>query len=588
MSTTPNPQDLVEVNLEEIFSKLFRRRWIILGTWLAVGIAAFSYLATTRPVYEASAMLNIEKERGSAGLYTNNGAVIESKNEDYYITQYKLLQRYSLIEKVHKDLNLQTNPEFGGPAGVDLLQRAIKIVPILRSRLVYINARSHDPQTATQVANTLAETYVAENLSNQLFISKDVLRALQVEANNPQARKLYESLPNVVNSTLIQGLKSSYFKLESQAAELSLKVTPKHPEMVALRSNMAALRSQMNEETDRIVSSLKAELSGQLRGNNVRVVEAARAPGTPVLPNRKGVTALAILGGFVLGIALALVVDALDQSVRGEKDVADKLGLPFLGIVPHSKRRGNEKAFQPLLSDEHNFTAESFRSLRTMIGFAGFAGLDGKAKTFLVTSAMAEEGKSFVSANLAVSFATQGLDVLLIDGDLRRPSLHKVLGASTKNGLSDFLAAGKSPEELADLVQETDVPKLKFLACGTRPPNPSELLNTPRTAALLGWANHHYDRVIVDTAPILPIHDTLLWAKHIPSAILVIRHARTRAGATVAASRKLSASGTQVLGVIVNDAKLSGLAYTDRYYYYSKYYSEETAKRGPKPAAHAA
>jgi receptor protein-tyrosine kinase len=316
----------------------------------------------------------------------------------------------------------------------------------------------------------------------------------------------------------------------------------------------------------------------------VRVVETARLPEAPISPNRRAILPLAAIGGLILGLALALLADTLDQSVRGEKDVEEKLKLPFLALVPHSKRRGSEKAYQTLLSEEHNFTAESFRSLRTMIGFAG---MDGKAKTILVTSALAAEGKSFVSTNLAVSLATQGMDVLLIDGDLRRPSLHKVLGLSSKTGLSDFLAAGKSPEELNDLVQLTDVPKLKFLACGTRPPNPSELLNTPRTAALLGWANHHFDKVIVDTAPILPVHDTLLWARHIPSAVLVIRHAKTSASATATAAKKLSSAGPQVLGIVVNNAKLSGLAYTDRYYYYSQYYSDETAKK-PKGAAQTA
>ncbi|MBI5210928.1 MAG: polysaccharide biosynthesis tyrosine autokinase [Elusimicrobia bacterium] len=579
--SAPTNQGLDDFNLGDLTAKLLRRRWIIGSAWLATVLGGCFYLSTTRPLFEASAMVNIEKERGNAGIYTNNGALIESKNEDYYQTQYRLLTRYSLIEKVHKDLQFESHPEFGGPGGVAALQRAVKIIPIARSRLLFVKAFSHDPRTAASIANTLSEAYVAENLSNQLFISKDVLNALQIEASNPRARRLYESLPNVVNSALIQGLKTDYFKLESQAAELSQKVTPKHPAMIALRSNMASLKAQLDVETDKIVNSLKAELSGQLRGNNVRVVEPARVPESPFKPNRKGTLSLSIIGGLLLGLALGLAIEALDQSVRTETDVENKLGLPFLALVPQGKRKSGERAYQALLSNEHSFTAESFRSLRTMVGFAG---VDGKSKVMIVTSALESEGKSFVSCNLAVTFASLGEDVLVIDGDLRRPTIHKVLGISRERGISDFLAAGKAAAEVAGLVQDCDVKKLKVLCCGTKPPNPSELLNTPRVPALLAWASTHFDRVIVDTAPILPIHDTLLWARHIPSAVLVVRHGKTRSGAVTLSARKLAGAGAKVLGVVLNAAKPGGLAYTDRYYYYRSYTEAADRRKEPAPA----
>ncbi|MBI4676089.1 MAG: polysaccharide biosynthesis tyrosine autokinase [Elusimicrobia bacterium] len=571
MPFTERPQDQPEVDLNELIARLSRRRWVIAGTWLAVVAAGIIHLATTTPVYEASAMLNIEKERGSGAIYINNGAFVESKNEDYYQTQYNLLRRYSLIEKVHRDLDMSDHPEFGGPSGVAALVDAVRIVPVPKSRLVHVKASSRDPETASRIANAIAETFTAENLSHQLFISRDVLQALQAESGSAKGRKLYESLPNVVNSSLIQGLKGDYFKLESQAAELSQKVTPKHPAMIALKSNMAALRTQIGAETERIVGSLKAELSGQLRGNNVRVVEPARAPTSPSRPQRKTVIPLTVFGGMALALCVGLLVDGLDQSVRGEKDVEEKLRLPFLGLIPQGRRRSGERIYQHILSKEQTFSGESFRGLRTMVEFAG---VGGKAKAMLVTSALEQEGKSFISANLAVTFATMGEEVLLIDGDLRRPSLHKVLGLPLEKGLSDFLAAGQNASEVQALLKTTEVPGLKVLTCGTRPPNPSELLNTPRVAALLAWAASHFDRVVVDTAPILPIHDTLLWARHAPSAVIVVRYGKTRASAAQSAARKAHAAGCKVLGAVVNAARPTGLAYPDRYHYYHSYHGD--------------
>lgn len=581
MPFTAEPAQQQDFDIHDFVEKLSRRRWVITGAWLAAVAGGLLYLALATPVYEAVAMLDIEKEQGTGAVYVNNGSFVESSAEDYYQTQYNLLRRQSLLEKVYQDLDLSKHPQFG-PGGLGSLSKAIKIAPVLRSRLVNIKVASFDPEAASKIANSLAETYTAENLSHQVFISKDVLQALQTESGTAKGRKLHESLPQVVNSSLIQGLKSDYFKLESQAAELSQKVTPKHPAMIAVKTNMAALRTQIDTETDKIVTSLKAELSGHLRGNNVRIVEPARTPTAPSKPQGKTVLPLCVFGGLALALFIGLAVDFLDQSVRGEADVEQKLKLPFLGLIPHSRRKAGEKVYQHILAKEQSFSGESFRGLRTMVEFAG---VGGKATTLIVTSALEQEGKSFVSSNLAVTFATLGEDVLLIDGDLRRPSIHKALNLPLEQGLSDFLASGEEASQVQALIKTTEVPGLKVLTCGTRPPNPSELLNTPRVPALLDWAASHFDRVVIDTAPILPIHDTLLWARHVPSAALVIRYGKTGAGSTQSAARKIHATGCKVLGVVVNAARPTGLAYPDRYYYYHSYHTaDEKASRAHKEA----
>ena len=226
------------------------------------------------------------------------------------------------------------------------------------------------------------------------------------------------------------------------------------------------------------------------------------------------------------------------------------------------------RVYHSLTSNESSLTSESFRNLRTMVDFAE---MSLKAKRVLVTSAVQEEGKSYVAANLAVAFAQLGESVLLIDGDLRRPKVHKNFQLSSEHGISDFLASGRSVDEIGSLIQQTPIASLKSLPCGTRPPNPSELLNTPRVEALLNWIESKFDRVIVDCTPIYPIHDTLLWGRHIPSAIFVVRYGKTRTPLIKNAADRLLSGNMKILGVVVNAATPSGLAYAAYGYYYHQY-----------------
>lgn len=563
-----------ELDLTHYLDVLLRRRWIVAAAAVIVFTTTLLVTFSMRPVYQASALLIIEKERGSSAA-TENGALIENSNDDYYQTQYKLLQSETLLKKVYTELSLDGREDFAGARGFEKFQKAITISPVLRSRLVYVRADSHDRALAALIANQIAGDFVDENLANQLFISKEVLQALQMK----DGRTAYESLPAVVNNQLIQTLKGEYAKLQSQYAEMSQRYTDRHPALIQVKSNMLALQGQIQTETDRIVQSLKTELSGQLKGNNVRVIDAADVPEKPVRPRKLMNLALGLLGGLTLGIALAFLAEVLDQSVRTQDDVEQRLGQPFLGVIPQAVL-GDGKVYKPLLAKELSLTSEAFRNLRTMIDFAG---VGGKAKALIVTSTVQGEGKTYVASNLAVALAQLGESVLLIDGDLRRPQIHRTFGLSQERGISDFLSMGKDAQELEGLIQKTDVPGLKALPCGPRPPNPSELLNTPRLEALVAWARGRFDRVVVDCTPMFPINDTLLWGRHIKSAVFVARYGRTRTPLILDAAKKLVTGGMKVLGVAVNSARQGGLSYSSYGYYYQQYdqhYHQESELSG--------
>jgi len=554
----------IEFDLSYYTELILRRRWIVLSVFLSVVIIAAIITLNTRKVYQAQALLVIEKERGNNVIY-QGGPAVERSNEDYYQTQYKLLRSEALLKTVYKRLSLEKIPEFAGVYGYRKLLGPVVVAPVPRSRLVYVRVNFYDPLKAAEIANAVANVYIEQNLSNQLFISKDVLNALQSDSG-AQSRAIYESLPAVVNNTLVQDLKREAVKLQAQIAEASGHYTPKHPQVLALTANLNTLQSQIKSETDRIIQSLKIDLSGQLMGNNIRLIDAAVPPLSPIRPRKKFNMILAVVGGFLLGLFAAALVEFVDQTVRTQEDVEDKLGLPFLGIVPLTRQTKDQTAYNHLLLQEHSLIGESIRNLRTMVDFAE---VGSKSKAIIVSSTIQGEGKSYVAANLAVAIAQAGEKTLIVDGDLRRSNLHKVFRISNLKGLSDFLAVGRTIEDLRPLIQSTDVPGLSILTCGSRPPNPAELLNTPRLSAFLAWAGEDYDRVIIDCPPMFPISDVLLWGKYVNNCVFVASFGKTRVPMIKTAVKRLLGSGIKVLGAVVNMSKFGGLSYS--YYGYYQY-----------------
>ncbi|PIU19884.1 MAG: hypothetical protein COT18_05195, partial [Elusimicrobia bacterium CG08_land_8_20_14_0_20_59_10] len=558
----------LEFDLTYYLDMFMRRRWVVLSVWLSVLIVTAIVTFNTRPVFQAQALLVIEKERGNNVIY-QGGPTVERGNDDYYQTQYKLLKSEALLKTVHGRLNLDKYPEFAGVYGYRSLIKPVTIAPVPRSRLVYVKANSYNPLLASRIANTIANVFIEQNLSNQLFISKDVLAALQGEkTGGSNSRAMYESLPAVVNNVLVQQMKQDAARLQAQAAEASGRYTAKHPQVVAMTANLKAIQGQIKAETDKIIQSLKIDLSGQLMGNNIRLIDAAMPPLGPIKPRKVFNMLLAAIGGLVLGFFAAVLVEFIDQTVRTQEDVENKLGLPFLGVVPLTPFGKKLTAYNHLLLREHSLIAESVRNLRTMVDFAE---VSQKSKSLIITSSVQGEGKSYVCANLTVAVAQAGEKVLLVDGDLRRSNIHKVFKVSNAKGLSDFLAGGRSVEDLVPLIQATEVPNLCLLTCGPRPPNPAELLNTPRLSAFLSWAQQSYDRVIIDCPPMFPISDALLWGKYIPSVMYVVNFGRTRVPLIKNAIKRLTGSKIKILGAVVNMSKFGGLSYSYYGYYQYKY-----------------
>lgn len=331
---------------------------------------------------------------------------------------------------------------------------------------------------------------------------------------------------------------------------------------------------QLREEFQR------ARIAEAMEGGQVQIVDLAAIPRKPVGSGRGVKLGLGLLLGLLLGSGGAFLREHLSTTIRPE-DVEGLLRFPMLVVLPRLREAGNAKtrrgAPEPAagevpelvsLSDPRSAGAEAFRTLRTNLLFTRAA---RALKTVVVTSSSPSEGKTTVSANLGVAFAQQGLRVLLIDCDLRKPRLHVPFRLPRTPGLSEVVL-GQTP--LAQAVLAGPVEGLFVLPSGALPPNPAEFVGGERMQALLGEVAAGYDVVILDTPPVLAAADAAILSTRADGTVLVLRAGGTPRSAAQHAARQLATVNAHVVGAVLNDP--DGRAPRSGYYYqYSGYYGEE-------------
>jgi polysaccharide biosynthesis transport protein len=333
----------------------------------------------------------------------------------------------------------------------------------------------------------------------------------------------------------------------------------------------------------------EAGVSAGLRSNNFRIVDVARVPTGPIEPNIPRNLSFAFMLGLTSGVGLAFLLEGLDNTVRTTEQAQMISGLPPLGMIPLGSRTAREGANSKRLviatSKEavelitqvrpQSQMAESYRALRTSLLLSN---LGAPPKVIMVTSALPQEGKTTTSINCAVVLAQKGIRVLLIDADLRRPSIHKTLGMGPRSGLSNVLTGSATLEQA--ITRSSILPNLDVLPAGTPPPNPAELLASTNMRDVLEHLRGHYDHVVVDTPPTLSVTDAVVLSPRADAIVLVIRSGQTTKQALRRARDILTQVNAKVSGVLLNAVDLSS---PDYYYYYeyqgkySRYYRDDAA-----------
>ncbi|MDP3080269.1 MAG: polysaccharide biosynthesis tyrosine autokinase [Brevundimonas sp.] len=314
-------------------------------------------------------------------------------------------------------------------------------------------------------------------------------------------------------------------------------------------------------------------VTGGVTANNISIVDLATPPREPSKPNMLVNMALAALLGLGLGVLAALILEALDETLATPDDVEKKLGVPVLGVVPLlDKGQGPTDA----LRDIRSGFSEAYYSLRTALQFST---PDGAPTSLLVTSARPAEGKSTTAYAIALNLARVGKRVLLVDGDLRNPSMHRVVGVENERGMSNLLSGSA---DLAGVVQPTGQENLFFVPCGPLPPNPAELWGGDRLHQFLAEARNSFDHVIVDGPPVLGFADSPMLAAAVSGVLFALESRGTRRGQARGALKRLQVGRAHLLGAVLTKFSAKSTSYGGYDYAYDYHYGAEPEAMGGK------
>jgi capsular exopolysaccharide synthesis family protein len=579
-----------------------------------VSVTVFTLRMT--PVYRAMVSIIIEKAAPKVvsieEVYQPGGA-----EKEYYQTQYKILSSRTLAKKVVDELNLSQDPEFRtskDPVGAVLAKLSVE--PVRESQMVNLSFESQDAIKSAKVANTFGRLYIQQDLETkktasqyavgwleeQLTEMKKKLEAAEVNLNKYIQDNKIVSIPTLQEETqgLLETLKKEQARIETDIHEASQRYKEKHPKMIALNSELASVKEKIKAETDRQLqlnekmiqyNVLKREVesnrqlyesllkraketsvSEELQTSRIRIVDPAEVPKSPVRPKKMQNFILSCILGVMLGFGIAFFLEYIDSTVKTAEDIELYVKLPFLGYVPSAQKEARSNKDMDLICHQNPGVriAEAFRSIRTSVIFSSPE--DRPLKTVLVTSTIPQEGKSSISVNLATVFAQKNEQAIIVEADMRKHRLAATFGLDNKEGLSSFLAGTAGLEQI---IKKTAVPNLSLIPAGPVPPNPAELLTSTKTKLLLEELNKKFDRIIIDSPPVLTVADTSILANVADGVIQVIRAGFVNLEAVLRTKQRLTEAKARIIGVILNNVEIKK---EDSYYYYHYYYAEDKKK----------
>lgn len=713
-----------EFDLRDLLRMLWRRRKVIAGTMILLTAIAAVVTFQLTPVYRAATQVMVEPRESNV---VDMEAVLSGLPADTETinSEIEVIESRHLADKVIERLDLDRDPEFNpalqdpsplaqasetvadwfGAQGVllgadqrdareraevvDVVLENLEVSSRVRSRVITIEFSSEDPEKSAEIANTIGDLYLVDQLeakyeatqratqwlgdriqglresveaseraveqyrreaglvsgrdevalvreqiselSSELILAKS--RRAEAEARLDQVNSLMESdgvysAAEVLSSEVIQELKEQEAQVVRKVGELSEEYGDRHPRMINARNELEDIRASIATEVRRIVQNLEneAQVAGareaslraslnelenrasdldaksvelralereaeanrvllenmltrfkeittqqELQRPDARIISAATVPVDPAFPKPGLIVGLTLVASLFLGVLLAVAAEQLDAGFRSLDQVERFVGMAGLGLIPKLSRaaRPGDYALEKPLSAY----AEALRNLHLSVTLSN---VDRPPKTVLVTSSVPEEGKSSTALALGRLLAKAGHRILLIDCDLRRPTLHQALDVEREPGLVEVLSQRATLDEA---VRTEEQSKLRFVTAGRHAPNPSDLLGSEHMRSLLRTVREDYDLVLLDSAPTISISDSRMLAGVADTTVLLVRWEKTRRETVANAIKQLDQSGAQIAGIVLNAVDVKRHAeygYSDSGYYhgaYAKYYT---------------
>lgn len=527
------------MELRQYAAILWRWKWLVIaGVVLAAGTAFVASRVQT-PVYEATTDLLIN-EAPSEG--TSDYTAI--------LTSERLARTYAQM-LVNRPVLQETLSRLDMPVGVqelDALKNAIDVQLVRDTQLITVSVEDASPLRAAQIANTLAEVFAAQN---------EDMQASRFAASK---ESLSQELDQI--SALIQETDTKINALQEPLGN------GERAEKDQLEANLAQYRQSY---TNLLQSFEALRVAEAQTVSNVVQVEPATPPVTPVRPRTMMNTLLAAIVGGMIAVGAIFLIEYLDTSIKTPEQVMAAFGLPILGLIGKlEEEREPHTAANP-----RSPITEAFRKLRSNIEFSA---VGRPIHTLLITSPRPREGKSTVASNLAVVMAQGGKRVLLLDADLRKPRVHRIMNVTNRTGLSDLFV--RAPLTFDGVVRKWRMEKLALITSGGLPPNPAELLGSERMAEILGELSERADVVVIDTPPMSAVTDAVLLAARVDAVLLVLEPGTTPMGAVEQAVDQLKLAGANVIGFVMNNVDLQRGGYYSGYYSgYYEYYDDGRGER---------
>ncbi|MBI3316512.1 MAG: polysaccharide biosynthesis tyrosine autokinase [Candidatus Omnitrophica bacterium] len=498
------------------------------------------------------------------------------------------------------------------------IRHMLDVEPIRNSRLVKVGVIHPDPGRASELANALVQLFIQRNLEDRYLVSQrasELIRGQLAEMKEKVSlaeKKLQKykeekglvNIPSVRKSdAFIQEAKLQLVKIQAVEAKLSKRYLPKHPKMIHLRSQIEGLQGKIDEEESKLLemSGLAIEYSelereaesakkiyealltrleetgseARSQASNILLVDSARIPERPFRPRPFFNLLIGLLLGGLGGICLAFFVDYFDASIKIPDDIEKGLGLELYGIIPVAEfGKKDPSGYSIFHTDNHSAAAESVRALRTALLFK-LRQVSG-GRVILITSPNPEEGKSTIALNLAAAFAQNHMDVLLVDADLRKPHLHKLLQTDNGIGLSDILEQRVQTSQA--IKQRPFNSEFNFLGAGTILDHPTELIGMEQAGRLFAELRGQYDVIVLDASPFLAVADVSVLSEYADMVVFIARYHKTDKRHLKDVRRLFSEARIKSFGVVLNQVSpREKNHYYHRYYYYG--YGEQKPAR---------